>query len=61
MTGRRGHQFGVLFGDWRVTSRGISLPPENRKVPNVKTILILIVVVLVVLFLLGKFRPGKRL
>ena len=27
----------------------------------VKTILILIVVVLVVLFLLGKFRPGKRL
>jgi hypothetical protein len=27
----------------------------------VKTILILIVVVLVVLFLLGKFRSGKRL
>ena len=51
----------MLFGDWRVAPRGISLPPENRKVPNVKTILILIVVVLVVLFLLGKFRPGKRL
>jgi hypothetical protein len=27
----------------------------------VKTIVILIVVVLVVLFLLGKFRPGKKL
>jgi hypothetical protein len=31
--------------------------PEGRG--NLKTIIILIVVVLVVLFLLGKFRPGR--
>jgi hypothetical protein len=44
-----------------VPSRGTTYGHPTLEGGPVKTIIILVVVVIVVLFLLGKFRSGKRL
>jgi hypothetical protein len=40
--------------------RGTAWEPTHIGGPMLKTILLIIVVVLVVLFLVGKFRPGRK-